>query len=382
MFSWFRGASFVDESPSGHPELEQLRTRVMQLEAELASAREETAQAKARANGMENCNTAGCLMLKSLADQLGGLGEMTEAIQSSSTRLHELVSDEKRVYQEGAMASGCEESSVHDLIAQVEAMGEEAHLIASNIANLGTQFGRIDGILGMIKNIANQTNLLALNAAIEAARAGAAGRGFAVVADEVRKLAEHSGKAVKDIGDIVGAIRPGLEGASTNVNDMSERSNSLARFGQEVNAAISVLDQALNRSGQAIGETSHRSWVELVKIDHILFRINVLRQMLTEPQNRQCKTHTECRLGRWYYDNQAEFGDSATFRAIEKPHKLFHELACQTLDANADNERLELSRLLTQLDRASREVFRALEQFASEIPTSGSATAGPKVELF
>lgn len=84
---------------------------------------------------------------------------------------------------------------------------------AKKIHELGEQSQKIGEIIQVIDDIAEQTNLLALNAAIEAARAGEHGKGFAVVADEVRKLAERSGKATKEIAELINDIQRGTKTA-------------------------------------------------------------------------------------------------------------------------------------------------------------------------
>ena len=65
---------------------------------------------------------------------------------------------------------------------------------------------KVNSIVQIINAITNQTNLLALNASIEAARAGEAGKGFAVVAGEITGLSEQTGKATKDITELINGI--------------------------------------------------------------------------------------------------------------------------------------------------------------------------------
>lgn len=56
---------------------------------------------------------------------------------------------------------------------------------------------------GIINDIVFQTKLLSFNASVEAARAGEAGKGFAVVAAEVGTLAQRSGTAAKEIEELL-----------------------------------------------------------------------------------------------------------------------------------------------------------------------------------
>jgi len=378
LFGWIKSAPTVTDAAASSRQVEAPQATLAALQGELATARERQQDSQsAIAKLQEHCDR-----LQAVVDQADGIARQVAAIQNSSSRLHDLAREEKQIFQEGTMASSLQGTSVQTLIGQVAEMGMESNVIAGDIRQLEEHFSHIDGFLAMIKKIADQTNLLALNAAIEAARAGEAGRGFAVVADEVRKLAEQSGRAVKDIGEIVGRIRPGMESASNNVGKMYTKAGSLAQFGEDVKTTLTILGSTLERSGQAIHQSAHRSWVELVKIDHILFRLRLNHQIVDGEEPHTCQDHTQCRLGQWYSANREEFGQSAPFRDIEQPHILFHELALQIMESVSRTEdTARIAGLLAKMDRASQETFGALERFAEEDPES-QRQSNRKIELF
>lgn len=118
---------------------------------------------------------------------------------------------------------------------------------ASTVVNtLSENSANIEGILDVIRGIAEQTNLLALNAAIEAARAGEQGRGFAVVADEVRTLAQKTQESISEITNIIEAIQTGASDVVKVMATSNEKGGLVVELTAESSQSLSLIVSSIN----------------------------------------------------------------------------------------------------------------------------------------
>jgi methyl-accepting chemotaxis protein len=162
--------------------------------------------------------------------------QQATALQETAASMDELNSAVGRT-AENAQAT---QQVVQETLTAAQRGSEVVSQVVKAMEEINVSSGKIAGIVEIIEGIAFQTNILALNAAVEAARAGGQGRGFAVVAAEVRNLAQRSSLASKEITELIAGAGQGIRKGTG--------------YAKEAGAAMGVIENAVNRATESMGE--------------------------------------------------------------------------------------------------------------------------------
>lgn len=334
------------------------------LAHELQASREQLALLQAELNDARKHIDVSARVQQNLL----AFGDSFIALQQSQVNVANTMKEQKLHAIEAASISGSNRSSVVKIADDLDALSRDTEQTSQNVLNLKQRAEQIGGIVQLIKEVAEQTNLLALNAAIEAARAGEQGRGFAVVADEVRKLAERTANATNEISSLVSVIQQETENTSGQMMHWAKKSDA---FSQEVGMVMSSMAKMLDLSNDmegAISASALRSFVEVAKIDHILFKFEIYKVLmgLSDRTPESFAVHTECRLGKWYFSGEGKdcFSKLDGYREMDAPHKAVHENGRAAMEAMRNGNENQALALLAQTESASMEVLRSLDRIA------------------
>ncbi len=345
-------------------EVRQHEDKIAGMDAELQALRTENDQLRQQLESQEQANSSH----NSLFVNFEKFGESFSELQKSLMQNAYAMKDEKQSAIRSSEISTQTISSVETMTRGIESVCDISKESADSVERLANLAEKIGDFVSIIQGISEQTNLLALNAAIEAARAGETGRGFAVVADEVRNLARRTRDATSEIASLVETIT--LE-TKKSTDTMSAVMDATSGFQQQISNSIEMINLQLeNAKGMetAISSTSLRSFVELAKLDHLVFKFGIYKAFmgLTETQAEDLPNHHNCRLGSWYYEGEglACFSNLPGYREIEPPHKAVHEKGMQALAHYNRGDWSTGIATIAEMEEASIQVLMHLENLA------------------
>ncbi|MBK7767482.1 MAG: CZB domain-containing protein [Sulfuritalea sp.] len=359
-------------------EIAEFRQRLQDQEAAFATERASLQQASADLQQALNQAKAQVDFDAGLFGNLLLFAQSAASSQQSLAHLASSMKTEAASAHSTSVQASENLAAVNTVCGNLRTMTSNTQHVGEIVGRLSGEAAKIGGIVGLIREIANQTNLLALNAAIEAARAGEQGRGFAVVADEVRKLAERTTGATADISRLVSAIQAETGNASTAMEISPAQA---VAFESDAVAATSTMQALINAAGQArstIRGTALRTFVEVAKVDHLIYKLEVYKVLtgLSQKSADDFASHTTCRLGKWYYEGDGRecFSKLDAYARIEAPHKQVHAAGREAVGHYLAGQHQSAVRGVEAMEQASAITLQELENLALQGEGEGCLT--------
>lgn len=227
----------------------------------------------ARETGLvsESLNAAITEISATTQQQAASTAEQAAAVQQASATMSEIRQSGSQISERAkqlanaaeatSTASGAGLASVQNTAATMESIREQAEAVAENVIALSEKTQAVGEIIASVNDIAEQSHLLALNAAIQAAMAGEHGRSFSVVASEMKNLAGQSKQATVQVRSILGDIQRSItssvmltEEAVKRVESGRQQANvadrTIRQLTENVEESVRAFQQIVGGSGQ------------------------------------------------------------------------------------------------------------------------------------
>lgn len=190
---------------------------------------------------IKRLEASGTYNASAVQETVSSMHEITAMIQKNADSAKSSISSSEDAKNTAIKGKESLDSVINALSGINTTTGEINAVVDANNEDLSSIVDIINEINDktvVINDIVFQTKLLSFNASVEAARAGEHGKGFAVVAEEIGSLAEMSGKASKEIAELlnnsVDKVNSIVTTSKTKINGILEQGKERVSEGQEL----------------------------------------------------------------------------------------------------------------------------------------------------
>ncbi len=177
-------------------------------------------------------------------------------------------------------------------------------------------------------------------------------------------------KLIKSMGTVIGStaekseqVAAATEETTASMQTIGAGTEELSEMASQLNEAVSVF-RVRDEESEALSDAE---LIKRAKSDHLLWkaRISNMLKGLETVVPTDVDSHTDCRLGRWYFSPDNPFRDRAELKRMDAPHREVHEMARRAAEAYRDGDEKTAAKLYARLGRSSRAVIKDLNSLLS-----------------
>ncbi|WP_410500230.1 CZB domain-containing protein [Chitinibacter sp. S2-10] len=128
------------------------------------------------------------------------------------------------------------------------------------------------------------------------------------------------------------------------------------------------LIEAADQMKTLVGKNMLLSFVEVAKLDHLLFKFRVYQQVSGTGHGHAHPTSDphQCRFGHWYYggEGQALAGKNPAYRELEAPHNEVHQSGSAALNAWNSGQKTQVLEQLQRMENSSSKLVAILDRIS------------------